>query len=74
MSPPQGCGDSSTTGDRRDTKHRWGTMSPFFCASPAGFLPKKKTGTAFPAAPVPSLLAASSSIVSAEPAAGFPLA
>ena len=41
MSPPQGCGDSSTTGDRRDTKHRWGTMSPFFCASPACFLPKK---------------------------------
>lgn len=42
MSPPQGCGDSSTTGDRRDTKHQWGTMSPFFCASPACSLPKKK--------------------------------
>lgn len=74
MSPPQGCGDSSTTGDRRDTKHRWGTMSPFFLCLASVFPAEKKTGTAFPAAPVPSLPAASSSIVSAEPAAGFPLA
>ncbi len=56
MSPPQGCGDSSTTGDRRDTKHRWGTMSPFFVRRQRVSC-RKKTGTAFPAAPVPSVIA-----------------